>query len=112
MDELRHKIRKVISSYVTNSVARQSKFKGFHHAYAFFWPENGRMKSQQVKCLLSACNPLFLFTPCSALIDLRRCYRLFKVIVAKKACPVIVHSIYIPFKLVEDPNSTALSGVK
>ena len=32
------------------------------------------MKSQQVKCLLSACNLLFLFTPCSALIDLRQCY--------------------------------------
>ena len=28
------------------------------------------MKSQQVKSLLSACNLLFLFTPCSALIDL------------------------------------------
>ena len=32
------------------------------------------MKSQQIKCLLAACNPLFLFTPCSALIDLRRGY--------------------------------------
>ena len=47
------------------------------------------MKSQQLKCLLSVCNPLYLFTPCSALIDLRRCYRLYKDIVAKKACPVI-----------------------
>ena len=71
------------------------------------------MKSQQVKCLLSACNPLFLFRPCSALVDLRRCYRLIKVIVGKKACPVIcTFDIYIPFMLVEDPNSTALSDVK
>ena len=49
------------------------------------------MKSQQVKCLLSACNLLFLFTPCSVVIDLPllHFYGLFKVIVSKKACPVI-----------------------
>ena len=59
------------------------------------------MKSQQVKSLLSACNPLFLFTPCSALIDLRRCYSLFKVIVAKKACPVIsTFDIYLELSLI------------
>ena len=73
------------------------------------------MKSQQVKCLLSVCNPLFLFTPCSAVIDLRRCYIstvCLKSLSQIKHVLVSVSSIYIPFMLVEDPNSTALSDVK
>ena len=56
------------------------------------------MKSQQVKSLLSACNLLFLFTPCRTLIDLPMLhfYSLFKVIVAKKACLIIcTFDIYI-----------------
>ena len=71
------------------------------------------MKSQQVKCLLSACNPLFLFTPCSALIDLRVTVCL-KSLSQRKHVLLFVRSIhvYIPFMLVEDPNSTALSDVK
>ena len=59
------------------------------------------MESQQVKCLLSACNLLFLFTPCSAVIDLPllHLYGSFKVIVSKKACPVIfTFDIYTPHK--------------
>ena len=58
------------------------------------------MKSQQVKCLLAACNLLFLSTPCSAVIDLPllHFYGLLKVIVAKEVCPVIcsfdIYSFY------------------
>ena len=58
------------------------------------------MKSQQVKSLLSACNLLFLFIPCSALIDLPMLhfYCLFKVIVVKKAylviCTFDIYSIH------------------
>ena len=67
------------------------------------------MKSQQVKCLLSACNPLFFFTSCSALINVTVC---LKSLSQRKHVLLSVRSIYIPFKLVEDPNSTALSDVK
>ena len=70
------------------------------------------MKSQQVECLLSACNPLFLFTPCSALIDYVDVTVCLKSLSQRKHLLLSVHSIYIPLKLVEDHNSTALSDVK
>ena len=72
------------------------------------------MKSQQVKSLLSACNLLFLFTPCSALLTYR-CYIstvCLKSLSQRKHVLLSVHSIYIPFMHVEDHNSTALSYVK
>ena len=73
------------------------------------------MKSQQVKCLLSACNPLFLFTPCRALIDLSQ-FTFLRFVLShcrkeSMSCYLYVRYI-IPFMLVEDLNSTALRDVK